>query len=148
MEEKENKVVIEEHNASFDEDPIADTADMSAEELQDSILADSDLNGFQRFIAKMDDKKWKLAQRILGVVLGLSTGLALFSETIFQSGEGSLGSYSLLIAVVIALLIPNLIEKQGGRRINLARITMAITLLIVLVAYFAFISLSGGLTSK
>ena len=145
MEDKENKLVVEEHNASFDEDPVLDTEGMSEEELQDTILADSDMNAFQRFIAKMDDKKWKLTQRILGVILGLGSGLALFSDGLFNRGEESTGSsYSLIIAVVIALLVPNIIEKQGGRKINVARMTMAITLLVALVAYFIFAGVNSG----
>jgi len=144
MEDKDNKLVVEEYNASFEEDPVLDTENMSEEELQDTILADSDMNRFQRFIAKMDDKKWKLSQRILGVILGVSSGLALFGEGLFKGGEESMGSYSLILAVVIAMLVPNIIEKQGGRKIQLARMTMAITLLVVLVAYFLYAGFSSG----
>ena len=149
MEDKDNKLIVEEHNASFDEDPILD--ELSEDELQDTILADSDMNAFQRFIAKMDDKKWNLTQRIMGIVLGVCTGLALFGENLFkQNAEEAMGSYSLLFAVVIAMLIPNIIEKQSGRKINLARVTMAITLLVVLVAYFVYAGASSGFsfTSK
>ena len=146
MEDKENRLPVEEHNASFDDDPILDSADLSEDELQDTLLADSDMNGFQRFIAKMDDKKWALTQRILGIVLGVGAGLALFGEGLFGSGESNdpMGTYSLVLAVVIALLVPNIIEKQGGRKINLARMTMAATLLVVLVAYFIYAGASSG----
>ena len=143
MDDRENMPVVEEHNASFDEDPIVDTSDMSEEELQDTILADSDMNGFQRFIAKMDDKKWALTQRILGILLGVGSGLALFGQSLFGNDD-QMGSYSLILSVVIALLIPNIIEKQSGRKIHLARMTMAITLLVVLVAYFIYAGASTG----
>ena len=143
MEDKDNKLIIDEHNASFDEDPILE--EMSEDELQDTILADSDLNGFQRFIAKMDDKKWNLTQRILGIVLGLGAGLALFGENLFKkNAEEAMGTYSLVLAVVIAMLIPNIIEKQAGRKIYTARTTMAITLLVTLVIYFVWAGMSGG----
>lgn len=143
MEDKDNKLIIEEHNASFDEDPILD--DLSEDELQDTILEDSDLNGFQRFIAKMDDKKWNLTQRILGIVLGLGAGLALFGENLFRkNAEEAMGSYSLILAVVIAMLIPNIIEKQAGRKIYVARTTMAITLLVTLVIYFVYAGMNNG----
>ena len=142
MEDKE-KIVIEEHNASFDEDPVLE--DLSEDELQDAILADSDMNALQRFVARMDDKKWNLTQRIMGIILGVGAGLALFGENLFKgSGEEAMGTYSLIFAVVIAMLIPNIIEKQSGRKINLARVTMAITLLVVLVAYFVYAGASSG----
>ena len=143
MEDKDNKLIIEEHNASFDEDPILE--DMDEDELQDTILADSGMNGFQRFIAKMDDKRWDLVQHIMGVILGLGAGLALFGENLFKkNAEEAMGTYSLVIAVVIAMLIPNIIEKQAGRKINAARVTMAITLLVTLVIYFVWAGVNGG----
>ena len=70
MEDRDNKPVYEERDASFEPDPEPETT-ISEEELQDSILADSDMTAFQRYIAKMDDRTWNLAQRICGAVLGL-----------------------------------------------------------------------------
>lgn len=142
--EENNKPVIEEHNASFDEDPVIDRSELSEEELQDTILEDSDMSGFQRFIAKLDDKKWMLYQRILGVILGIGTSLALFGESLFKKSDEAMGTYSLVIAVVIAMLIPNIIEKKAGRKINAARMTMAGTLLVLLVIYFVYAGLTNG----
>jgi len=143
MEDKDNKLIVEEHNASFDEDPILE--DISEDELQDAILEDSGMNGFQRFVAKMDDKKWTLAQRVLGIVLGIAASLALFGESLFKkNAEEAMGTYSLVLAVVIAMLIPNIIEKQAGRKIYIARTTMAITLAVTLVIYFVYAGINGG----
>ena len=143
MEDKDNKLIIDEHNASFDEDLTLD--DLDEDELQDTILEDSDMNKLQRFVAKLDDKKWNLVQRIMGIILGLGAGLALFGENLFKkNAEEAMGTYSLVLAVVIAMLIPNIIEKQGGRKINLARVTMAITLLATLVIYFVWAGINGG----
>jgi len=143
MEDKDNKLIVEEHNASFDEDPILE--DISEDELQDAILEDSGMNGSQRFVAKMDDKKWTLAQRVLGIVLGIAASLALFGESLFKkNAEEAMGTYSLVLAVVIAMLIPNIIEKQAGRKIYIARTTMAITLAVTLVIYFVYAGINGG----
>jgi len=145
MEDRDNMPLVEEHNASFDEEPVVDTTGLSEEELQDTILADSNMSGFQRFIAKMDDKKWKLTQRILGIVLGLGAGFALFGHGLINGGASEqMGTYSLVLAVVIALLIPNIIEKKSGRKIQLARVTMAITLIVVLVFYFFYAGFNNG----
>ena len=100
MEDRDNKPVYEERDASFEPDP---EPTLSEEELQDSILADSDMTAFQRYIAKMDDRTWNLAQRICGAVLGVLASLALFWDGIFKTNKEHGGfSFSLIAAVVIA----------------------------------------------
>ena len=142
MEDKENRSTYEEHDASFDPDP---ETTLSEDELQDSILADSGMNAFQLYVAKMNDKSWNLAQRIFGVVLGILASVALFWDGIFNAnGEQASFSFSLVAAVVIAMLIPNIIEKQGLRKIPKVRTTMAIALMVCIVAYFLYMGLTTG----
>ena len=142
MEDKENKSIYEEHDASFDPDP---ETTLSEDELQDSILADSGMNAFQLYVAKMNDKSWNLAQRIFGVVLGILASVALFWDSIGGADKEKGGfSFSLIIAVVIAMLIPNIVEKQGLRKIPKTRTTMAITLLICIVAYVLYLGVTTG----
>ena len=142
MEDKENRSVYEEHDASFDPDP---ETTLSEDELQDSILADSGMNAFQLYVAKMNDKSWNLAQRIFGVVLGIAASVALFWDSIGGADKEKGGfSFSLIIAVVIAMLIPNIVEKQGLRKIPKTRTTMAITLLICIVAYLIYLGVTTG----
>ena len=142
MEDRDNKPVYEERDASFEPDP---ETTLSEEELQDSILADSDMTAFQRYIAKMDDRTWNLAQRICGAVLGVLASLALFWDGIFNAnGERASFSFSLVAAVVIAMLIPNIIEKQGLRKIPKVRTTMAIALMVCIVVYFLYMGLTTG----
>ena len=129
---------IEEYNASFDPDP-----EMSEDELQDSILADSNMNSFQKFIAKLDDKKWDLYQRILGVVLGVAAFVALFWNTGKNEDESAF-TWTLVIAIAIAMLIPNIIERQGLRKIPKARIVEAITMGVCIVVYFVVIAITKG----
>ena len=142
MEDKENRSVYEEHDASFDPDP---ETTLSEDELQDSILADSGMNAFQLYVAKMNDKSWNLAQRIFGVVLGILASVALFWDSIGGADKEKGGfSFSLIIAVVIAMLVPNIVEKQGLRKIPKTRTTMAITLLICIVAYLIYLGVTTG----
>lgn len=150
MEDKDLKTAQPEEpklDNSYDATLEEDMPKMTDAELQDSILEDSDLNGFQKWVARLSDAKWKLYQRILGVVLGLGAGVALFWEAISgtaaEETQGSF-SYSLIIAVVIALLVPNIVEKQGRRKIPVARLTMAITLGVALAAYFIWTAATGG----
>lgn len=153
MEDKDLKTAQPEEtrqNDSYDATLEEDMPQMTDAELQDSILEDSDLNGFQKWTARVSDAKWKLYQRILGVILGLGAGVALFWEGISgaaaNESQGSF-SYSLIIAVVIALLVPNIVEKQGRRKIPVARVTMAITLGVALAAYFIWTAATGGFQS-
>lgn len=144
MEDNQNKPVYEERDASFDPDPIPE-ASMSEEELQDSILEDSGMNAFQKTIAKMSDKKWNLCQHICGAVLGLLTSAALFWDSLGGAANEQGGfSYSLILAVLIAFIVPNVLERQGLRKIPKARITMAVTLLVCIVVYFLIMGLRNG----
>ena len=141
MEEKQQTPEFEERDATLDPDPIP--AAMSDDELQDSLLEDSDMNGFQKFIARMDEQRWVLTQRIAGVVLGVLAGLSLFWDSFSGKEEGGF-SYSLIIAVVIAMLVPNIIEKQGLRRIPKLRVALVITLSVMIVAYLILMGVRLG----
>lgn len=131
--------IVEEYNASFE--PDAEPA-LSAEELQDTLLEDSGMNGFQKFIAKLDDKKWNLYQHILGVLLGGAACVALFWKG--SADNESAFSWSLVVAIVIAIWLPNILERRGLRKIPRARTTMAITMGVIIVAYFAVIGIRSG----
>ena len=142
MEDRDNKPVYEERDASFEPDP---EPTLSEEELQDSILEDSDMSAFQKTLARMNDKTWNLCQRILGAVLGILACVALFWDSISGADPEQKGfSFSLIVAVVIAILVPNIIEKRGLRKIPKARTTMAITLLICIVAYLIYLGVTTG----
>ncbi len=137
MEDKQHSDFVE-RDATLDPDPVETMTD---DELQESILEDSGMNGFQKFIARMDERRWTLAQRITGALLGLIAGVALFMDN--GKSEGAF-SYSLIIAVVVALAVPNIIEKQGMRRAPKLRTTMVIVLAVVLVAYFVLTGMRTG----
>ena len=134
MEDRQQTQEIEERNATLDPDPVPKA--MSDDELQDSILEDSDMNGFQKAIARMSEKTWTIVQRVVGALLGIASGVALF----WNGGSDTEGgfSYSLIVAVVIAMLIPNLIEKKGLRRIPKLRIALVIALAAMIVIYFIY----------
>lgn len=137
MEDRQQDEVVE-RDATLDPDPVASMTD---DELQDSILEDSGMNGFQKFIARMDERRWTLAQRVTGGLLGLVAGIALFID---NGGEEGAFSYSLIIAVVVAMVVPNIIEKQGMRRAPKLRTTLVLVLAVVLVAYFVAMGMRTG----
>ena len=133
MEDKQKTPAYDEYNATLDADPVEE---MNADQVQESILEDSDMNGFQKAIARMSEKTWTIVQRVVGALLGIASGVALF----WNGGSDTEGgfSYSLIVAVVIAMLIPNLIEKKGLRRIPKLRIALVIALAAMIVIYFIY----------
>ena len=133
MEDKQKTPAYDEYNATLDADPVEE---MSADQVQESILEDSDMNGFQKAIARMSEKTWTIVQRVVGALLGIASGVALF----WNGGSDTEGgfSYSLIVAIVIAMLIPNLIEKKGLRRIPKLRIALVIALAAMIVIYFIY----------
>ena len=139
MEDNQKTPEYEEYNASLDPDPIES---LSADELQDSILEDSGMNGFQKYIARLNEKTWTQVQRIVGAILGVAAGLALFWNGGSDNEQGF--SWSLIIAIVIAMLIPNILEKQGGRRINKLRVALVIALGVMIVGYFIVVGMKTG----
>ena len=145
MEDNRQNPEIEEYNATLDDDPIST---MTADELQESILEDSGMNAFQKYCARMDDRRWALMQRIVGALLGIAAGVALFWDTMVrtESTQRQQGIFSapLVIAIIIAMIVPNIIEKQSLRRIPKLRIAMVISLAAVIVIYFIIIGIQTG----
>ena len=99
------------------------------------------MSSFQKFIARLDEKTWKLYQRIAGAVMGLLACVALFWKNGEEQGTFS---YGLIIAMVIALILPNFLEKRALRKMSTLRLTMAISMGVVIVAYFLYWGLSSG----
>ena len=147
MEENRQNPEIEERNATLDEDFAPS---MTEDELQESILEDSGMNAFQKYCARMDEARWTLMQRIVGALLGVAAGMSLFRDTIVRGGveqtqqQQSFFSMPLIIAIVIAMIVPNIIEKQSLRRIPKLRIALVIGLAVVIVIYFIMMGTRMG----
>ena len=147
MEENRQNPEIEERNATLDDDPILS---MTEDELQESILEDSGMNAFQKYCARINDARWLLMQRIAGALLGVVAGVALFWDTLVRNDtsqqQQGLFSIPLIVAIVITLIVPNIIEKQSLRRIPKLRTALVIALAAVIVIYFVLIGTKTGFT--
>ena len=138
MEDNQKMPEMEEYNATLD----SDMPEMSEDELQESILEDSGMNAFQKWVARLDEKTWTLYQRIVGAILGVGSGVALFWNGGSDNEQGF--SWSLVVAIVIAMLIPNILEKQSGRRIPKLRVALVIALAIMIVGYMVIVGARTG----
>lgn len=83
-----------------------------------------ELDDLQKKIHSIPEAKWNLYQRGGGVLLGLICGGLL---TYFSSFE-SIGMYGTIAAALIALFVPNLIERRIKRTVTKLRVSMMITL--------------------
>ena len=82
---------------------------------------------FQKRIAAIPEKRWVVYQIVAGIAVGLLTVVTLFI------GNGDF-SYLFFLAVCLALIGPNYLERQGERRIPQGRTAMCITIAVGLVA--------------
>lgn len=89
---------------------------------------------FEKKIKAIPEDKWKLYQTVGGGLLGLIEAILLFA--------GNKGmSAGFLIAVVLALLLPNWLENKGRRKLYRARIAMIAVLgisIVVMLLYNGF----------
>ena len=72
------------------------------------------------FVAKMDDKQFRRAQMIFGIVLGALAVLFLMVPLPFgeESATGIGNLWNLVIAMVLVMVVPRTVERKlGGQRI-------------------------------
>ena len=98
-----------------------------------------DLDELQTRVRSYSDRKWALILRIGGALLGAICGLML---TYFSNFE-SIGMFSTIGAVLIALLLPNVIEKRVKRSVQKGRTAMLIALAAWLVLFTLIMVLMG-----
>ena len=143
MEENRQNPEIEERNATLDEDFIPN---LTHDELQESILKDSGMNSFQIFCARMNDARWTLAQRIAGALLGIGAGVALFWDSLTGIEREQQGFFSLplILALALAMFVPNIIEKQSQRKVPKLRLALVVALAAFIAIYFLVIGFRTG----
>lgn len=92
---------------------------------------------FEKRIHAIPEDKWNLYQTLGGAAVGIISAVLLFA-----GGTGF--SAGLLIAVALALLLPNWLETKGRRRLNRARVAMIIALGIGIVVSAVYAGVHSG----
>ncbi len=92
---------------------------------------------FEKRIHAIPDAKWDLYQILGGAAIGVFTVLALF-----LGGSGV--SASFLIAVVLALLLPNWLEDRGRRKLTKGRYAMIAVIAVGVVGVFLYTGFTQG----
>jgi hypothetical protein len=88
--------------------------------------------------AAIDDKKWVMYNRIVGIAAGLISSAFLYLLPLLVEGSST---YGLIAAVVIAFLGPGFAEKKLGRSVNTGRKWMLITFGASLLLFAAYMFL-------
>jgi hypothetical protein len=98
-----------------------------------------ELDELQTKVHNLPEAKWYLYQRICGAALGLLCGYLL---TFFGSYE-SVGMFGTIAAVLIALFVPNMIEKRVKRSLQKGRVALMIGLAAWMLVYLLIMLLNG-----
>jgi len=83
-----------------------------------------ELDELQTRVRGYSEKKWDTIQYVLGAALGLLCGALI---TYFSTFE-SIGMYSTIAALLLAIFVPRMSEKRVKRSIRKGRIAMIIAL--------------------
>ena len=92
---------------------------------------------FEKRIHAIPDAKWDLYQILGGAVIGLFTVFSLFI-----GGAGV--SAPFLVAIVMALILPNWLEDRGRRKLNKGRYAMIIVIGVGVVAILLYTGFTQG----
>ena len=92
---------------------------------------------FEKRVHAIPEARWTLYQILGGGAIGLFTVLALF-----LGGTGI--SAPFLVAIVLALLLPNWLEDRGRRKLTKGRYAMIIVITVGVVVMFLYTGLTQG----
>ena len=95
---------------------------------------------WEKRIDALSPERWKLFQIIGGVAAGIAAIAALF-----LTGE-ELATYGLIVAALLALLLPRYLERAWRRKLTVAKRAMLITMVIGLAVMFVVVGLRTGFT--
>lgn len=131
---------VQSHSPEDPSRPAEDLTHYAAPEIDDD---DDDAptewvpSRFEKRVNAIPEGMWNLYQTLAGVAVGLFTVFALF-----QSSEG-LGPM-FLVALVLALAAPNLLEDRGRRKLNRFRIVLVIVLAAGIIAMTVYTGTTQG----
>lgn len=92
---------------------------------------------FEKRIKAIPEDKWNLYQTIGGVVIGIVVAVLLFA------GNRGVGA-GFLISALLALLLPNILESKGRRKLLRARIVMIAVLAVSIVVMVLYNGMTYG----
>jgi len=98
----------------------------------DDLEAELPPSGLELWASARSEKQWKKLQIIGGIVLGIAGGLSLF----YLGASDSSSSVGLIVTIVLMMVLPNLLQRNLSRSINLGRNVAIGAFGFVLLVYF------------
>lgn len=92
----------------------------------------------EKRIAAMTPEQWKRWQILGGGAVGIAIVVCLFA---FGS---ELATYGLIVAALLAIVLPRYLERAWRQKLNTARIAMIVTMVIGLAVSFVIIGMRNG----
>jgi len=92
----------------------------------------------EKRIAAMTPEQWKRWQILGGGAVGIAIVICLFA---FGS---ELATYGLIVAALLAIVLPRYLERAWRQKLNTARIAMIVTMVIGLAVSFVIIGMKNG----
>ena len=123
-----------------DDAPEAPTPDAAIEPEGDDADDEYVPGPWEERVNALTEKQWKLAQIAGGALLGL-VAIAL----LFIGGE-ELATYRMIVAALVALLVPRYVERVLRRELTVARRAMIVAMLVGLAVAMLIIGLRTGFT--
>ncbi len=97
---------------------------------------------WEKRIDKLTPAQWKRWQ----IIGGAAVGAAAFGS-LFLFGQ-DLSTYGIVVAVLLALLLPRYLEKAWRRSLNTGRIAMLVAMVVVMVVMILVFGVQTGFTFK
>ncbi len=97
---------------------------------------------WEKRIDKLTPAQWKRWQ----IIGGAAVGAAAFGS-LFLFGQ-ELSTYGIVVAVLLALLLPRYLEKAWRRSLNIGRIAMLVAMVVVMVVMILVFGVQTGFTFK
>lgn len=97
---------------------------------------------WEKRIDKLTPTQWKRWQ----IIGGAAVGAAAFGS-LFLFGQ-ELSTYGIVVAVLLALLLPRYLEKAWRRSLNTGRIAMLVAMVVVMVVMVLVFGVQTGFTFK
>lgn len=93
---------------------------------------------WERRIAALPEKTWRLYQRVGGAIIGV---IAVLFLTVLSE---DLGVWALALAFVLAIGLPNYLERWWRRKLPQARVAMLVSIAVCLAAFAVYTGLTHG----
>ena len=96
----------------------------------------------EKRIAAMTPEQWKRWQILGGGAVGIAIVICLFAF-----GQ-ELATYGLIVAALLAIVLPRYLERAWRQKLNTARIAMIVTMVIGLAVSFVIIGMRNGFSFR